>query len=293
MPFKESMTTQVKPLQGESDFVNWQRRIRRQLQAFDLWEYVEEDKPTPVPGEDEDQEDFSQRLKEHKKERNQAMHLLENAIHDDVFDTLRSHGYDLLNSDPKVLMDTLNTVLTKATTGSIQSMGQELFSLDADKFDSLRHYLNRATYLRERVNNAGMGITDKAMQTILFGGVQKSYPQLYFNLTYGGHAPDYVTVLQTLQALANDETQLSLAQVTGGTTDDDKHCKKCGKKHPKDWPHHEACKRCHKGGDDACWLLHPELREQWQQARSGGSTPVTPTPVGNPAGLHFHSGIHG
>ena len=79
-----------------------------------------------------------ERSEKHDMERSQAMHLLENFIHD-VFTTLRSHGYDLQNRDPKVLMDTLSTVLTKATTGSVLSMGAELFNtLDAEKFDPLR-----------------------------------------------------------------------------------------------------------------------------------------------------------
>ena len=55
-----------------------------------------------------------------------------------------------------------------------------------------------------------MEVIDKAIQIILLRGVQKTYPQLHFNLTYGGNTLDYVTVLKTLQSLANDETQLSL-----------------------------------------------------------------------------------
>jgi len=49
------------------------------------------------------------------------MPLLENAITEDVFST---HSYNLIkNSDPKVLVDTHNEILTKATTGSVQPMG--------------------------------------------------------------------------------------------------------------------------------------------------------------------------
>ncbi len=95
-----------------------------------------------------------------------AVHLLENAIPDDAFDTLRSHCYDLENRDPNIPMDTLTEVLAKTTMGSVQGMGAELSTLDAEKFDSFRHYLNQATFLQERVNNAVVGVTDKAMHII-------------------------------------------------------------------------------------------------------------------------------
>ncbi len=91
------------------------------------------------------------------------MHLFENAIIDDVFAILRGYSYNLENRDSKVFMDTLTKVLTKATTGSIQSIGRKLFTIDAETFDSLRAYFNCAMYLCERVNNAGVGITDTAI----------------------------------------------------------------------------------------------------------------------------------
>ncbi len=87
--------------------------------------------------------------------------MLENVIYNDVFSILQSYSYDLKNRDPKVLMDILFKVFTKTTICSIQTIGQELFALDINKFDNLRHYLNRAIYLRKRVNNAGLNIMNK------------------------------------------------------------------------------------------------------------------------------------
>src|SRR6266566_4256961 len=101
---------------------------------------------------DETQGEFQNRLKYYNRELNKAIHVLENAIYKDIFDTLRSHGYDDKNSDPKVLVDILTEVLIKNTTGSIQSMGEELFTINAKGFDNLRAYFNRATYLRQRFN---------------------------------------------------------------------------------------------------------------------------------------------
>ncbi len=91
------------------------------------------------------------------------MYLFENMIYNEAFETLRSYGYDLENRDPKTLMDTLFEVFTKTTTGSVQSIRAKLFTFDTDKFDSLRYYFNRTTFLRERVNNAGIGVTDKTI----------------------------------------------------------------------------------------------------------------------------------
>ncbi len=76
------------------------------------------------------------------------MHVLENAIYEDIFDTFCSYGYDDENSDPKVLVDTLTEVFIKNTIGFIQSMGEELFTMNVEGFDSLRAYFNRVIYLR-------------------------------------------------------------------------------------------------------------------------------------------------
>ena len=114
-----------------------------------------------ISQENKDQNDFVENLRIYKMEKSQTMHLLENAIYNDVFLTLQSHSYNLKNCDPKVLMDILSKVFTKITTCSIQIIGQELFVLNASKFDSLRYYLNRAMYLKERVNNIDLDIIDK------------------------------------------------------------------------------------------------------------------------------------
>ena len=78
----------MRPLQGEADFTNWERRICRQLEAFDLWKYIEGIVLVPTPQEDEDQDNFVESLRIYKMEKNQAIHLLENAIYNDVFSTL-------------------------------------------------------------------------------------------------------------------------------------------------------------------------------------------------------------
>ena len=65
----------------------------------------------------------------------------------------------------------------------------------------------------------------------------------------------------------------------GGDDNAMKKCKKCGKIHSADRKWYETCKRCHKGGDDACFQLHPELLEQYRR-RTGGSTGgSTPAPA--------------
>ncbi len=107
----------MKPLQEETDFANWEKRICGQLEAFDLWKYIDGTKITPTPGED--QGDFAKAFRTYKIEKSQAMHLLENAIVEDVFSTLRNHSYNLKNRNPKVLIDYLIKILTKTTTCSI------------------------------------------------------------------------------------------------------------------------------------------------------------------------------
>jgi|SRR6266699_2667152 len=97
---------------------------------------------------DKIQSEFQDRLKHYNRELNKVIYVLKNAIYKDIFDMLCSYGYNDENSDPKVLINTLTEVFTKNTIGSIQSMGKELFTMNAEGFDSLQIYFNRAIYLR-------------------------------------------------------------------------------------------------------------------------------------------------
>src|SRR6266566_8073641 len=156
---------------------------------------------------DKTQGEFQDRLKHYNRKLNKAIHVLENIIYKDIFDTFYNHSYNDENLDLKILIDTLTEVFTKNITRSIQSMKKELFTINAEDFDNLRAYLNRTIYLQQKLNRIDITISDKLIQIILLGKIKKLYIQLYFNLIYNGHAPDYITVLQTFQSLANDEAQ--------------------------------------------------------------------------------------
>jgi len=117
--FKDDVIIKVKLFQGESDFITWQRRISKQIKNFGFWEYVESTIFALALGIDEEQDTFIERYKVYNIEFNKTMHLLENAIYDDMFSTFWNHGYNFTNSNPKVLIDTLTSVLIRATTGSV------------------------------------------------------------------------------------------------------------------------------------------------------------------------------
>jgi len=110
---------------------------------------------------DKTQGEFQDRLKHYNRKLNKAIHILENAIYKNIFDTLRSYNYNDENSDPKVLIDTLTKVFIKNTIGFIQSIEEELFTMNAKGFDSLQTYFNRTIYLRQRFNRVDTTISDK------------------------------------------------------------------------------------------------------------------------------------
>ncbi len=195
----------MKPLQKETDFTNWKRRIYKQLETFDLWKYIESTVPIPISQENEDQDDFAESFRTYKIKKSQTMYLLENTIHNDVFSTLWSHSYNLKNRNPKILIDTLSEILTKTTTCSIQTIKQKFFTLNINKFDNFRYYLNQTTYLKKRANNVNLNIIDKLIQIILLEKIQKTYIQLYFNLTYESQTTDYITIFKTFQSFANNK----------------------------------------------------------------------------------------
>jgi len=68
---------------------------------------------------DETQNEFQDRLKHYNRELNKAIHIFENAIYKDIFNTFYNYNYNNENSDPKVFIDTLIEVFTKNTIGSI------------------------------------------------------------------------------------------------------------------------------------------------------------------------------
>jgi len=116
---------------------------------------------------DEKQNTFIEYCKVYSIELNKTIHLLKNAIYDNIFSTFRNYSYNFINSNPKVLIDTLTSVLTRTTTRSVQPIKVELFNINAESFDFLRTYLNRAIYLYKRINNTNLEITENAIQIIL------------------------------------------------------------------------------------------------------------------------------
>ena len=119
------------------------------MKDFGYWEYVDGNIITSVFIEkgDKIQSEFQDRLKHYNREFNKTIYVLENTIYKDIFDMFCNYNYNDKNLDLKILIDILTEILTKNTTKSIQSIGEELFTMNAENFDSLQIYFNCITYL--------------------------------------------------------------------------------------------------------------------------------------------------
>ncbi|KAL2022486.1 hypothetical protein VTK56DRAFT_5315 [Thermocarpiscus australiensis] len=69
--------------------------------------------------------------------------------------------------------------------------------------------------------------------------------------------------------------------------------------YPPKTPYHELCGRHHRGGDDRCWVAHPELKDQYYERRKATTAnnntdnqpPFATAAIANRAIFNYKSGV--
>lgn len=84
--------------------------------------------------------------------------------------------YDQLDDcDPKFLWDGVQSWYNNIDAKTKLDFLRELTSIHYRQFDDIVAFLNRAQWLRRRLERAGMPIADEMMKTCLYGGVSPYY----------------------------------------------------------------------------------------------------------------------
>jgi len=207
---------------------------------------------------------------------------------------LRNHGYDKRNEDPKVLYDAIHRVLTRTSSNSVTTLIRELINIDTNKFESLQKYLDRVLFIDDKLTRSNITMPKELISTVLLKGMEKSHEREagHLSMALDLGQIEYKALKERLQTIAREEKSMSLASVqtpansnVNNTGRQHIQCTQCNRQHPYGRPFHAACGRCHFGGDDECYVLHPEKYPGNQTVAS------TPLQQANPAALSFDSGL--
>jgi hypothetical protein len=117
--------------------------------------------------------------------------------------------------------------------------------------------------------------------TYLLNGLEKQYPSMVEMSRHQVHtnAITYNGLIEAVDHLASREsTKLAMAaprQQSRTPSPSRDYCSTCKSTHFSNLPLHQACGKHHNGGDDKCWKLHPELRDEFKTKRANKFTPTT------------------
>src|SRR5271168_474950 len=99
------------------------------------------------------------------------------------------------------------------------------------------------------------------------------------------------------QAPVSDTPNNSTPSNKSENTSDKIDCALCHRVHSKDWPYFAHCNKHHPGGDESCWVLHPERRpRRYGRSQTDSNTtseqPQTQTnSQASTAALHTRTGL--
>ena len=310
----EWLMPKIPNLKGEENLEEWDRLIKSHLRLHKCLDFVKTGSKIPTIVADENEADFQERLELWEDRRTRTFIVIETSA-SAVMTIIKNNGYDVDNEDPKILYDAIHRTLSKTSSESITTLIRELINVNTDKFESLQKYLDRVLFIDDKLTRSNIVMPKELISTVLLKGMEKSYARetSHLSMALDLNQINYQTLKERLQTIAREEKSMSLANVrapqpannnnNGGNTGrggkpkvQQIQCTQCNRQHPYGRPFHAPCGRCHHGGDDECFVLHPEKRPP---SRRGASTPqelpaTTPAPApqqANPAALGFNSGL--
>ena len=303
---------QIPALIDESNLPTWDRRVLlcfKYLKLLDLLQGTAQ-KPEPIIKQDGTVDKEATEKAEAKYEERciLAFALVRNSL-DKVQDRLIAAGWDDkdMKFEVKPLYDLVHRTIPSISKDNKNGLMQELMRMNVNNYSSIQAMLNRFQWLRNRLRELGADLQDDYAESILYEALvpyDEQWVKL-MRLTGSTMNRTFQDTLELVSKLANDQAlQMSLAATRtspatsstsapkGMTTSGNRaYCNKCHKTHWTTIPYHKACQRCHNGGDDGCWKLHPELREQSINARTQRTTTTTDSATAaSSAALSWSSG---
>ncbi|KAK3499100.1 uncharacterized protein B0T23DRAFT_8226 [Neurospora hispaniola] len=167
---------EIPRLQGEENFEMWECLAIDTLRMLGLEGFIRGTETPPLGNTPK----AINALRGFKNRRWNAWNLLNQSVLVAKFQGLiyiDGYGpYDQLDDcDPKFLWDGVQSWYNNISADRKLDFLRELTSIHYRQFDDIVTFLDRAQWLRRRLERAGMPIADEMMKTCLYGGVFPSY----------------------------------------------------------------------------------------------------------------------
>lgn len=214
-----------------------------------------------------------------------------NSIDVAVKQDYNGHGIE----HPAVLYNSAVTILSKTTGEAVEELYREFHAIHRSKFTTLHAYRTRALELRRKIDVAEPGlINEKGAVYTVMGGLNEYHWHEHLVEKMQSGTLTWTTLMETINRHANAEAitgPVTLVRVQKPTVKEPKDGDK-----KKEKVLHKLCGKYHKGGDDRCFKLHPELAEEWRKSKGlppRGTEKDEAAALASKGSTRFASGIHG
>jgi transposase InsO family protein len=165
----------------------------------------------------------------------------------------------------------------------------------------MQTFQNRLQFLRRRLEQLDCTMSPKLYLWVTINALKDSYPRKYEFLVRDMEK-DSLTWEALMEELAKEDskekTTLLLSTQVNNSKKNRIHCTSCRYPHAADWPLCPGCNKHHPGGEDKCFVLHPELKEaherkkkEAKEAKDGKSSTQQPSQRAAPTSIGFNSSL--
>ncbi|EAQ82905.1 hypothetical protein CHGG_11081 [Chaetomium globosum CBS 148.51] len=275
------------PLKGDHNLEEWKLEVRVAFRLLNITKFLDGTAVEPPANAS------SKKKNKFRVQQTVAYAALSKSVAP-VRDIIKSNGYVYAEDDfdPYKLYLATCKALTGMSDEGWCGMVWELSQINASNYDTLRAFVSRFHYLIAKLKDVGINLPDRFLQAQLLLGL-KTYDanwvdMLRFQLQTG--QLDYEKLLNLVTTKANEQTMFNMSATSNQTAKKGNNQQagqqksrpqsqqqagaqsgslcgdpRCGKYHPSTprHPYHDICKLHHPGGNDECWVVHPEKKKEY------------------------------
>jgi hypothetical protein len=272
----------LKELKGEKNLQEWKKLLLLHLSYHDLDQYILEDiAATPA----------------NKKDRIKVLLFIQSSLSADVQERLTNGGSKAEEMDPKVLYDDILRIVPAASENAIAELMEEFCKIKRSKYTTFHKFLERVQYLRRRLKELIPTLADEVCVWIALAGI-KEY-QFYTHLMVQQKEGKLTWEKFTNEMLVEANREGADTSLLAQPSNNNRNPRDQRSEHPLG-PRklHPFCGFRHRGGNELCWKLHPELKIEYdkrmkQEENNKQDQPAPTAPRPSAGSMKFQSGIHG
>ncbi|KAK3349164.1 hypothetical protein B0T25DRAFT_236514 [Lasiosphaeria hispida] len=192
----------VPSLQGIQNIDSWKRAIKFALQLRCLTMYI--DKGVPEPEGDDEKAQW-------EKDRAFISAILLKSIVDeiDVIGPMKDSGWDPSEKDPKKTYDLIIKSVVFLEKSDMSYLLHDFTHMHRQNYPSLRSYIAKANYLKERLKVAGYGLGENQEVAIVLWGLKDTHPDHHADWIqkFNGGSLTWAALMNDLQAMSVVESR--------------------------------------------------------------------------------------